>query len=398
MPYNLAYIRSLAKDLSQPLLSLFFNLGGLAAGVLIASNFKALSSTPWALLVYPGILSLRGSIGGLYCGRMSTALHLGTIKPTIRENTQEAGMLLHSIITLTFISSVFMGLTASLFSIFLMGTKASDAFILLITITATMGISILLISPITFGVSVLSFRRGLDPDIIVYPIISTVADIVVTVCYLAVLRSISSSNAWAPLLLFDLLFLSVVCYLIKANMNDKGFMRTIREFIFTLIIVSLTVNITGSFLNEIRNSIGNRPEIYAVYPALIDTMGDVGSILGSTATTKMALGYMKTTLSSLEQLKREIGLAWCASLIMFGLYSVVSSSLFGFGSLKRLFLQLTAVNLLTTPLIIGISFMIAILTRRIGWDPDNFLIPIETALADGLTSMTLLMVLSWRLI
>lgn len=59
-----------------------------------------------------------------------------------------------------------MGLTASLFSVFLMGAKASDAFIVLITVIATMGISILLISPITFGVSVLSFRRGLDTDIL----------------------------------------------------------------------------------------------------------------------------------------------------------------------------------------------------------------------------------------
>ena len=33
-----------------------------------------------------------------------------------------------------------------------------------------------------------------------------------------------------------------------------------------------------------------------IYPALIDTVGDVGSIIGSTATTKMALGVMATFL------------------------------------------------------------------------------------------------------
>ncbi|NIR48321.1 MAG: hypothetical protein GWN55_04245, partial [Phycisphaerae bacterium] len=39
-------------------------------------------------------------------------------------------------------------------------------------------------SPITIAVSFLSFRRGLDPDIIVYPVISTVADVLVTLCYI----------------------------------------------------------------------------------------------------------------------------------------------------------------------------------------------------------------------
>jgi mgtE-like transporter len=398
MPHSLPNFRDLVRGLFQPVLSLSFNLGGLAAGALIAANLKVLSSTPWALVVYPGILSVRGSIGGLFCGRMSTSLHLGTIKPSILNNTQEAGILFHSVITLTFISSVVMGLIASLFSVFLMVATVSDTFTVLLVIIATMGISILLISPITFGVSVLSYRRGLDPDVIVYPIISTVADVIVTVCYLAVLGGSSSSQIWYSTLLVDLIFLSIVCYLISVNIHDRRFTGTIREFMLTLILVSLTLNFAGSFLNKISNRIGNRPEIYAVYPALIDTMGDVGSIVGSKATTRMALGSLAPSLSSVKRLRSEIGSAWCASLMMFALYSFISSSLYGFGNLKILFLQLTATNLLTTPLIIVISLTIAILTRRRGLDPDNFLIPIETSLADGITSLTLLLVLSWRLI
>jgi len=398
MPYSLANLRELVRELSQPVLSLSFNLGGLVAGALIAANFKVLSSTPWALLVYPGILSVRGAIGGLYCGHMSTALHLGMIRPRILNNTQEAGILFHSVITLTFISSVVMGLIASLFSVFLMGATVSDAFTVLLVVIATMGFSILLISPITFGISVLSYRRGLDPDVVVYPIMSTVSDVIVTVCYLAVLGGLSSSyQIWCPMLLFDLLFLSVVCYLIVVNIQYAGFTSTIREFMITLVLISIIVNVTGSFLNEISNRIGNRPEIYVVYPALIDTLGDVGAIVGSKATTRMALGSLAPALSSIKQLWREIGSTWSASLIMFVLYSIVSSSLYGFGNLKRLFLQLTATNLLTMPLIIVISLTIAILTRRRGWDPDTFLIPIETSLADGLTSLTLLLVLSWGL-
>jgi len=393
---NLSKFRGLAKGLSQSVLALSFNLGGLAAGALIAAYFNILSSTPWSLLIYPGILSVRGAIGGLFSGRMSTALHLGTIRPSILNNTLEARSLFYSIITLTFISSAVMGLIASLFSALLMGATVFDAVSVLLVVIATMGFSILLISPITFGVSVLSYRRGLDPDVVVYPVISTVADIIVTVCYLMVLNSLFSSpqQRWSLLVLIDLFFLSMVCYLVMRNIRDEGFTRTIKEFILTLLLVSLIVNFTGSLLEEISHSIGNRPEIYAVYPALIDTIGDVGSIVGSTATTRMALGSLSPSLSSMKKHLREISSAWSASVVMFGLFSVVSSSLYGFGGLKSLFFQLITVNLLTTPTIIVISLTVAILTRRKGWDPDNFLIPIETSLADGATTLSLLVAIT----
>lgn len=162
MRANLAKFKGLAKSLSQSVLALSFNLGGLAAGVFIASWFSVLSSTPWSLFIYRRILCIRGAIGGLFSGRLSTALHLGTIRPSIFKNTWDARSLLHAIITLTFISSAVMGLTASLLTTFLMGATVFDAVSVLLAVVATMGLSILLISPITFGVSVLSYRRGLD--------------------------------------------------------------------------------------------------------------------------------------------------------------------------------------------------------------------------------------------
>jgi len=393
---NLALFRDLARDIPQRILALLFNFVGLAAGALIAAYFNVLSSTSWALLLYPGILSVRGAIGGLFCGRMGTALHLGTIRPSILNNTREARSLFYSIITLTFICSVVMGSVSLLFIAFLMGTTVFDGVSVLIVVIATMGLSTLLISPITFEASVLSYRRGLDPDVVVYPIISTVADIIVTICYIMVLSCLLSSpqRSRSLLVLIDGLFLSIVCYLIIKNVQDEVFTRTIKEFMLTLLLVSLIVNVTGFLFKEISNTIGNRAEIYAVYPALIDTMGDVGSIVGSTATTRMALGSLDPSLSSMKRHLREIGSSWSASMVMFGLFSVASSSLYGLGGLKSLFLWMMTVNLLATPVIIVIAITVAILTRRRGWDPDNFLIPIEASLADGITTISLLVAIN----
>ncbi|MFH1180162.1 MAG: hypothetical protein V1710_07375, partial [Candidatus Bathyarchaeota archaeon] len=75
-----------------------FNLLGIIAGSILAESYGIFQEHPWALLVFPGLLSNRGAIGGLFSGRLSTGLHLGTIRPQIRGNTREAQYLLSSVI------------------------------------------------------------------------------------------------------------------------------------------------------------------------------------------------------------------------------------------------------------------------------------------------------------
>ncbi|NIR48322.1 MAG: hypothetical protein GWN55_04250, partial [Phycisphaerae bacterium] len=110
-------ISGLIASLGQSLLSLSFNLGGILAGTLIVVYFDVFSEVPWALALFPGILSIRGAIGGLFCGRLSTGLHLGIVKPSFAENTRNFYLLFYSIITLTLESSIAMGLVASLFNV-----------------------------------------------------------------------------------------------------------------------------------------------------------------------------------------------------------------------------------------------------------------------------------------
>ena len=177
----------LAQTFRQSIFSLSFNLGAILAGVLLATYFGVFSLAPWALAVYPGILSMRGVIGGLFSGRLSTGLHIGTIRVGFTKNTRNFYMLWRATIVLTLESSIMLGATASLFGVFFWGINPVDSVAILGVVISTMALSLVLISPITVVVSVLSFRRGLDPDVTVYPIISTVADVIVTACYIMVL-------------------------------------------------------------------------------------------------------------------------------------------------------------------------------------------------------------------
>ena len=389
-------LRAFLGQLSQPLFSLSFNVAGLIAGALLASSFDTFSRIPWALIIYPGILTMRGAIGGLFSGRLSTALHLGSVEPRVRNNTREAGVLFDSITTLTLVSGLFMGSVGSVFSVALNQAEPRDVGGILIVIVAAMAISLVFISPITAIFSFYSFRRGLDPDVVVYPVISTVSDVLITLCYMLTLNLVLAlpSAGWWILGAVDLVFIAFIARNIARNRRDTDYVRTVREFMITLTVVSIIVNVTGSALSRIVERIGRRPEVYMVYPALIDTVGDVGSIVGSTATTKMALGLVEPSISSIGGHGTVIWTTWASSLMMFGVYSLVSSAIYGFDLLGTLASQLLLTNLLVVPVIVLISYAVAIVTRMRGLDPDNFIIPIETSLSDGLTTIALLLFIS----
>lgn len=390
----------LKTSLGQSLLSLSFNIVGLLTGTLLVLYFGVLSinEAPWAIFLFPGILSVRGAVGGLFSGHLGTGLHLGTIKATFTKNTKEFQTLLRVIITLALVSGVSVGTGTWIFGVFLWNATIIDFIPLLAVIVSTMALSVVFVSPLTMVFSVFSFRRGLDPDIVVYPITSPVSDIINTSCYVLSLGLFFLFGSFGRYLIWilDIIFISFVVYIMIKNIGEAKFVKTIREFLLTLVFVTLIVNVTGSLLGKISGITGWR-KIYSVYPAIIATVGGVGSIIGSTATTKLALGLIKPSFSSIKQHINEISGAWLASIIMFIVYVILSSVISGTTALVDMlnFMgQLLITNVLAVSVMILIAYAVAIYTFRRGWNPDNFVIPIESALADTMTTAAVIIALA----
>jgi mgtE-like transporter len=390
----------LRASLGQSLLSLSFDILGLLTGTLLVLYLGVFSinDAPWALFLFPGILSVRGAVGGLFSGHLGTRLHLGTIKASFTKNTRDFHALFRVVITLTLVSGVAVGTGTWIFGLFLWNATLIDFFQLLIVITATMALSVVFVSPLTMVFSILSFRRGLDPDIIVYPITSPVSDIINTLCYVLslILFFMFGSTGRYLIFLLDIIFIAFVVYILIKNLDETKFVAIIKEFLLTLVFVTIIVNITGSLLNRI-GGITNGQKIYSVYPAIIATIGGVGSIIGSTATTKLALGLVKPSFSSIKKHLNEIAGAWLASVVMFIIYGVVSSVMSGAETLGEMVMftgQLLTTNILAVSFMVFIAYAVAIFTFRRGWNPDNFVIPIESSLADTITTAAVLVALA----
>lgn len=394
---------SLIKTTGQSLLSLFFQLGGVVAGLIVASSLGLFSREPWIIALYPGILSMRGVVGGLFSGRLTTGLHLGAIKGNLfGKEARSLRSLWASIIVLTFESATVLGLAALLLGTVYWGIGITDWLIIFATIVATMGISLLLISPITIAIALFSFGKGLDPDIIVYPVTATVADILVTLSYTLVLSVSFVAEATNFVLAVCVAFAAAAFLISYMNRAKVQFTKTLREATVTMIFVAFIVSITGSVLSQISGTLARSTRVapsrlYTIYTALIGTMGGFGAIVGSTATTKLALGTIDSSFRAIKDHRNQIFGAWSASMIIYMILALISSLLtLPSNNLEALqFLTaLLATNVFAALSMACIAFSVAILTFHRGLDPDNFVIPIESAVADAATTIFLLLTLS----
>ncbi len=384
---------SFFKTFRECLLSFSFDIAGLLAGVILASQTNIFSFSPWIIIVYPAILSARGMIGGIFTGRLSTALHVGIIYPKFIGNTKAFHKLFEAIIVTTLMTSLFMSLTAIVFGFLLWGISITDFLSLVLFLMGTMALG-LTISLITIIVSFVSFKRGLDPDVVVYPIMSTTADIMITVFYVitATLFFLFGEIGRNVIVVIDASYLILSSFILLRNIHNREFINDIKEVLLTLIIVAFIVNFTGTFLGKISAIVKNRREVYTIYPALIDTIGDVGSVVGSVVTTRLALGFLNPSLIAIGRIKRQILGSWLASIIIF--ISLSFLSLLLNGVLEASFLIsftyiLLITNVIAIPIIVIISYTISILAFKGGFDPDNFVIPIESSLADNVTTIAL---------
>jgi mgtE-like transporter len=377
-------------------LACLFDIGGLIAGFAIALQLGIFQLSPWAIALYPAVVSVKGVITGLLTGRLSTELHLGTVYPKFFGNTKTFYRLIGAMVVLTLATSATISVIAIVFGTLFWGMAIGDFTAILTVMVATLSLG-LLITLITVKFTFISYKKSLDPDTIVYPAISTVADIIITFLYIGVLNLYFSGDVgkWA-LIIFGLINVSLVLFILPRSMREKEFLKILKESLPTVLLVAFIVNITGTVLKGISNIAATQREIYTVYPAIIDMMGDVGLVVGTAATTKLALGMLTPTFASIKNHAKNIFSAWAASLMMFavlGVLAVVVNGMFSLQGLTSLLLILLVTNVISFVSVVILSYEISLLTFKRGLNPDNFVIPVGSSLADVITTIALFVAL-----
>jgi mgtE-like transporter len=159
----------------------------LIAGVALDLRIKKIIMVPAILLMIPPINDIGGNIGCILGARLASALHMGIIEPKLRRQrilriNVNATMLMSILMFLITSAALFVGLC--IFSIGPSPARLTLAFIL----TGMILTPIIVLCSV--GLAFISFTRGWDPDNIVAPLITSIADVMGVTCLLIAIKII----------------------------------------------------------------------------------------------------------------------------------------------------------------------------------------------------------------
>ncbi|MEM5871846.1 MAG: magnesium transporter [Candidatus Aenigmatarchaeota archaeon] len=165
--------------------------------------------------------------------------------------------------------------------------------------------------------------------------------------------------------------------------------RIMRESIFILILASLISSFGGFSLENIKNLFVSIFPLIVILPVLNDMIGNYGTVISSKFSTFLHEGKIKREWWKSFEIKKlflqivlialiTALLASSMSLAIAGLSEYnITSSIIG----KFIFLIIVDVLILTT-ILFFIAIFCGIYIFKKGEDPNNFLIPITTSIAD----------------
>ncbi|MFX1503132.1 MAG: magnesium transporter [Promethearchaeota archaeon] len=175
----------------------------------------------------------------------------------------------------------------------------------------------------------------------------------------------------------------------------KYFIKIIKESIIVIILTSLIGMLTGSFLSFNENILYTIPIILLLLPALNSLIGDISTVLSSRLTSHLYIGSLSPKIQGSHRLKEDfLGLLITIllsliSLIVIGYSMGIITGIHIINPFLIFIILLITITSLFCILFIFI-FMSAIILFKRGKDPNNFLIPFVTSLADFLTPFFLI--------
>jgi len=147
----------------------------LSAGLILQSQIENIKALPIILIMIPPINGINNNVCSILGARLASALHMGTIEPrlgrqrVLRRNINATWLMSLGVFSFTSVIFFGMALTAGL------GLTRSMVIMLAFFAASMVAIGVTMLC--TIGLAFLSFNRGLDPDNIVIPIVTSIGDV-----------------------------------------------------------------------------------------------------------------------------------------------------------------------------------------------------------------------------
>ena len=176
----------------------------------------------------------------------------------------------------------------------------------------------------------------------------------------------------------------------------KYFLKIFKESIIVVIISSIFGLVTGSVLAFNDKVFYAIPVILLILPSLNSLIGNISIVLISRLTTQLFIGSLKPKIQISDKLKKDFIALFITVCLSFLFLIIMGYSIaFITPQIKIVNPIIISFIIIMTILILFISlfillFICTVLLFKQGKDPNNFLIPFTTSLADFLTPVILI--------
>ncbi|MFB6154086.1 MAG: magnesium transporter [Halodesulfurarchaeum sp.] len=171
--------------------------GGLFAGVVLGGMRAELDAVPGLLVLVPALLATRGNVYGAFAARIASGLHQGLIEPQGATEDER----LHAAIAVAMSNSLLAsGFAAILTFVALDWLAAQPAPLWQLVAIALIAafLSGLALTVVVILVMFSGFRRGIDPDTLVGPLVTTTGDIIGIAFLLLAVRLVLLTGGVVP--------------------------------------------------------------------------------------------------------------------------------------------------------------------------------------------------------
>jgi mgtE-like transporter len=387
-----------AAGVRQSLVALGLNSStSFVAGAFLGSITGTLERYPGLLVLVPAAIGLRGNIFGSFGNRLSTSIHAGTFRWSLRRETVLGQNVLASML-LTMAISLALAVVAKAIAVGL-GIVDSIDLLSMSTVSIIGGVlGSLVVLAAALGLTGGAVRYGWDLDNVTAPLVSTLGDVLtLPALYLGTLLlgiSVVTPTVGAVLVLTSLALLAV-----GWESSSEGLRRIVRESVPVLVLAGCISALAGVTLEKSFSRFEALPALLVLVPAQLSSSGALGGILSGRLSSKLFLGLVVPQSRPNREARRDISLVFLLAVPVFvfnglGAHWVAQA----LGEASPGLGQMVAVSLIAGGLavlfVVTVAYYGTVAAYRTGVDPDTYGIPVVSSSVDFVGAFTLIIAIA----
>jgi mgtE-like transporter len=387
-----------AASAGQSLAALGINsMTSLVAGAALGSMTPTLARHPGLLVMVPAAIGLRGNVFSALGSRISTAVHAGTYRPSLRRGTVLGDNVAASIV-LSLVVALALAVVAEVVTL-AFAVEGDVSLLDLATISIVGGLlasAVVLVA--TIGLVVVAVRSGWDLDNLVAPVVSTLGDVVTVpslwaASYLLGHRSLSGVVAVVAIT-------AVVAVGVSGWRSARERLRRIvRESLPVLVVAASLSTMAGLVLEKQFLTFDRYPALLVLVPAFVSSAGALGGLLASSLGTSLHLGTVRPSMVPSPATRVAVRTIVVLAVPVYALNGIGADYIAHvLGHDGPSAAVMVAVSLLgavgAVSCALGVAYYGTIAAVRLRVDPDTYGIPIVTSSVDFLGAVALILAVS----